>query len=116
MLLVEDNALIGLDAEDMLRSMGAREICVAHTLPAARAALAGGAVEVVVLDLLIGSERSEDLARELVEQNLPVVIASGLANTIQLPDDIRHIPVVAKPYSPVSLASAFRSLGILSSG
>lgn len=115
-LLVEDNALIGLDAEDMLRSMGAREICVAHTLPAARAALAGGAVEVVVLDLLIGSERSEDLARELVEQNLPVVIASGLANTIQLPDDIRHIPVVAKPYSPVSLASAFRSLGILSSG
>lgn len=114
-LLVEDNALIGLDAEDMLRSMGAREVCVAHTLPAARAALAGGSVEVVVLDLLIGSKRSDGLARELVQQELPVVIASGLANAVQLPDDIRHLPVVAKPYSPVSLASAFRTLGILSS-
>lgn len=114
-LLVEDNALIGLDAEDMLRAMGAREVCVAHTLPAARAALARGSVQVVVLDLLIGSERSEGLARELVEQDLPVVIASGLANTIQLPDDIRHLPVVAKPYSPVALETAFRTLGIVSS-
>lgn len=113
-LLVEDNALISLDAEDMLRAMGAREVCVAHTLPAARAFLARGAVQVVVLDLLIGSERSEELARELVEQELAVVIASGLANTIQLPDDIRHVPVVAKPYSPMTLETAFRTLGIVS--
>lgn len=115
-LLVEDNALIGLDAEDMLRAMGAREVCVAHTLPAARATLARGAVQVVVLDLLIGSERSEGLARELVARGLPVVIASGLANTIQLPDDIRHLPVVAKPYSPVTLETAFRTLGIVPPG
>lgn len=111
-LLVEDNALISLDAEDMLRAMGARDVHVVHTLAAARQVLDGPPVEVVVLDLLIGEDRSDGLAQELVARKMPVVFASGLANTMQLPDDIRHLPVVAKPYTSRSLAVAFRQVGL----
>ena len=111
-LLVEDNALVGLDAEDMLRLMGARAVIMAHTLASARQSLAGGSVELVVLDFLIGTERSEEFAREVQARGLPLVFASGLASTAQLPDDIRQIPVVTKPYSTASLAAAFAAVGI----
>ena len=105
-LLLEDDALICLDTEDMLISLGAAEVMVAHTIEEAEAILARHAVDVAVLDLVIGNHRAETLADRLVAAAVPVVFASGLGDPASLPEPLRGVPAVEKPYSGQALHAA----------
>jgi DNA-binding response OmpR family regulator len=104
-LLLEDDALISIDTEDMLRSLGAARVLVAHTIEEAEAILAKESVDAAVLDLLIGSGSCEDFAGRLVARPLPIVFASGLGEGV-LPEPLRAVPTVAKPYSSQALGAA----------
>ena len=105
-LLLEDDALISLDAEDMLLGIGASRVLVAHTVEEAEALLERESVDVAVLDLVIGSGRCEDFARRLVARPLPIVFASGFGGDGALPEPLRQVPTVEKPYSPQTLHAA----------
>jgi DNA-binding NtrC family response regulator len=110
-LLLEDDALISIDAEDMLRAIGAERVFVAHTLEAAAEIVAREAIDAAVLDVLIGRGRSDALARLLSGRRIPVVFASGFGD-MSMPDDLRHIPKVEKPYSGEALRLAFAAAGL----
>ncbi len=111
-LLLEDDALISIDAEDMLLSLGAARVLVAHTVGEAEAIVAREAVDAAVLDLLIGSERCEDFAGRLAARPLPIVFASGFGDKGTMPETLRDVPTVEKPYSPQALGDALaRALG-----
>jgi DNA-binding NtrC family response regulator len=105
-LLLEDDALISLDTEDMLLSLGAARVHVAHSLEEAESILAREVLDAAVLDLVIGSSRSEDLARRLVERSLPVIFASGYGEAGTATDGLEHVPTVRKPYSVQALQEA----------
>ena len=105
-LLVEDDGLISLDTEDMLLSLGAARVHVAHSLPEAEAIIARQKLDAAVLDVGIGSERSEELARRLVEQSMPVIFASGYDDVGALAGGLEHVPTVRKPYSAQALEAA----------
>jgi DNA-binding NtrC family response regulator len=105
-LLLEDDALISLDTEDMLMSLGAARVFVAHTIAEAESILARDTVDAAVLDLVIGSDRCEDLAQRLVSAPIPVVFASGFGDADSLPAALRTIPNVEKPYSSQALQAA----------
>ena len=109
-LLLEDDALISIDAEDMLLALGAARVFVSHTLDAAEAILGREPIDAAVLDLRIGNGRSEEFARALIARGIPFVFASGYADSTALPEDMRHVPTVEKPYSADILAQAFRAL------
>lgn len=105
-LLLEDDALISLDTEDMLMSLGAARVFVAHTIAEAEAILARETVDAAVLDLVIGSDRCEELAQRLVSAPIPVVFASGFGDAESLPLELRTVPTVEKPYSSQALQDA----------
>jgi DNA-binding response OmpR family regulator len=109
-LLLEDDALISIDAEDMLRTIGARQVLVAHTLEAAADLVGCEAIDGAVLDVMIGRGRSDALARLLTDRRVPVVFASGCGE-MSVPEDLRHIPKVEKPYSGEALRTAFAAAG-----
>lgn len=111
-LLLEDDALICIDAEDMLRALGAREVFVTHTVEAAEAVLAGDTIDAAVLDVAIGQGRSDGLARLLMRRAIPFVFASGYGDGSTLPEDLRHVPKVAKPYTGEELLAALVSVGL----
>jgi CheY-like chemotaxis protein len=110
-LLLEDDALISIDAEDMLRTIGAGQVFVTHTLEAAADILGREAIDGAVLDVLIGRSRSDGLARLLADRRIPVVFASGYGE-LSVPEDLRHIPKVEKPYSGEALQIAFAAAGL----
>lgn len=113
-LLLEDDALISIDAEDMLRSLGVSQVHVAHTLDEARAIAARERVDVAVLDLVIGHERCLDFAGDLLGARVPIVFASGMRDDAGLPETLRAAPTVDKPYSSQALHGALaRALGRL---
>lgn len=105
-LLLEDDALISLDTEDMLMSLGAARVHVAHSLDEAERVVAREEIDAAVLDLVIGSKRSEDFARRLVERSLPVIFASGYDDAGGVGDGLENVPMVQKPYSAEALEEA----------
>jgi len=110
-LLLEDDAIISIDAEDMLLSLGVRQVHVAHTVDQARAIAERERVDAAVLDLVIGHELCEAFAASLAAR-VPVILASGMRDLGNMPEALREAPTVGKPYSPQALQAALgRALG-----
>jgi CheY-like chemotaxis protein len=110
-LLLEDDALISIDAEDMLLSLGAARVLVAHSVEGAEAIAAAEPIDAAVLDLVIGNGSCADFAGRLAARPLPIVFASGFG-AAALPEALRAVPTVAKPYSRQALGAALsRALG-----
>ena len=111
-LLLEDDALISIDTEDMLMSLGVRRVYAAHTLEEAQAIVERETVDAAVLDLVIGHVRCEEFACRLVAARVPIVFASGMRDAASLPKALRDVPTVDKPYTSQALHRALaRALG-----
>ncbi|MGN2252147.1 response regulator [Frateuria sp. GZRe12] len=107
-LLVEDDALIRMDAADMLRELG-HEVVEADYGPDALAVLQARHVDVLVTDVglpgMSGTELAE-LARQ-VHPRIGLVFATGdteLANREGRPSGA----ILCKPYDGASLAESLR--------
>ena len=111
-LLLEDDALISIDAEDMLLTLGAGAVLVAHTLADAQALLGREPIDAAVLDIRIGNGRSDALALDLIARGIPFVFTSGYAADPDLAPGAEAVPVVGKPYVSESLVAAFAALPV----
>ena len=98
-LLLEDEFLIALDAEDILTSLGAAQVEIVNTLAAARAALENAGYDLALLDINVNGEMSFPVAERFVQANIPVVFASGYE--LREPPLLNGTPVpcVSKPYT-----------------
>ncbi|MBI1186616.1 MAG: response regulator [Alphaproteobacteria bacterium] len=107
-LLLEDEYMIALDAEDMLTAMGA-QVVIAATLEDADAKAATGSFDVAVLDVNINGQRSYELAARVKAAGVPIVFASGYElSAAQGPDPGLEALVLTKPYSQQRLGDTIR--------
>ena len=97
-LLVEDNPVIALEAEEMLTDLGARLVVSASTLRAAEDALSAHEFGFAMLDISVGCGTSFDFARRLSEARTPYVFASGYGDQVVLDSDHSASIVIQKPY------------------
>ena len=109
-LLLEDNLIIALDAEEMLARLGATRVITASSAVEAMACLAQDRPDFAVLDINLGNETSFGVATHLRELGIPHVFATGYGEEIGLPPEHAATPVVAKPYSVESLQWAIGQL------
>ncbi len=105
-LLVEDQVLIALDAEHALRQLGAAQVAIAPTRERALAEIAAAPPDVAVLDVNLGDGSSAPVAEKLLELKAPFVFATGYGDTAMIPESMRGVPVVRKPYGEKDLAAA----------
>ena len=105
-LLLEDEFLIALEAEDMLARMGAARIEIAQDLEEADRLLAENSFDVAMLDVNVNGRSSLGLASELKRRGVPVLFATGYElKSKSIPAD-DSIPYITKPYSADRLESA----------
>lgn len=109
-LLVEDSALIALDAEDSLREMGASDVVLAASNGVAGKAIDNGDIEFAVLDFNLGRENSLPTAERLRQEGIPFVFASGYGGDGTIPDRFSEIPIIVKPYGTSQMLQAFAEL------
>ncbi len=109
-LLLEDDALISIDAEDMLLALGAETVLVAHTLADAEALVGSERIDAAVLDIRIGAGRSDALALDLMARGVPFIFTSGYGRASDLAPGAEAVPVVGKPYAAAALVAAFSAL------
>lgn len=101
-LLVEDEAMVAMLAEGMLRALGAADVVSAHTLTDGLAA-AEEEIDAAVLDINLRGEMSFPIATRLSERAVPFVYATAYGASAV---DGRPAPVVTKPYDEAALAAA----------
>ena len=103
-LVVEDDALIALDVEAMLSGLGHEVLGIAATAAEAWALLDQGSPDLVLLDINLGHGPDFDLAHILRGLAIPFVFTSGYAAAEGLPDGLRDVPCLDKPFSQEALA------------
>lgn len=100
-LLVEDESLVAMLAEDMLLDLGC-EVVVAMRLDKALAHAQAEDFDLAVLDVNLGDARSYPVADLLLERCTPFLFATGYGQH-GLDAAYRTVPVLQKPYQAAPL-------------
>jgi CheY-like chemotaxis protein len=100
-LLVEDEPIIAMTAEDMLEELGCIVVETVATLAEALEAVARADFDVVLLDINLNGTESLPVADRLREAGRPFVVTTGYGSPAA-----GGAPVVAKPYRLRDLEAA----------
>lgn len=105
-LYLEDEILIGLDGELILKDIGFGTILLCHTLETAQTYLDNQEIDFALLDINLGDGRTSlTFAHRLRERGVPIAFASGYNRSEDLTADF-EAPVIVKPFSGVTIRSA----------
>ena len=105
-LLIEDNMIIALDTEEMLIELGVREVLVSGSVTQALRAIEKDRPDFAVLDFNLGEESSEPVARHLVREGVPFVLATGYSAKEVKFEELGARAILKKPYDKSDLAKA----------
>lgn len=108
-LLVEDNMIIAMDAEEMLRELGAKSVRAAGSVTHALQLLDEHLPDFALLDVNLGQETSFEIAERLLKLKVPFAFTSGYGEQAAFPDKYAQIKKLSKPYSAESLRTLFSS-------
>ncbi|HVY52516.1 MAG TPA: response regulator [Devosia sp.] len=77
-LILEDEGLVSILLEEIVRDMGARVVDVFATAREALKALASASYDCAILDVLVRDGSSMQVADALVERRIPFIFSSGV--------------------------------------
>jgi DNA-binding response OmpR family regulator len=103
-LVVEDEYYMADDLVRALESAGARPVGPFGSVRQALDAVERNGIDAAVLDLNLHGTRSDDLARQLAEAKIPILIVSGY-NEGALPAELRHLQRLEKPVDSRTIIS-----------
>ncbi|MFL9825015.1 HWE histidine kinase domain-containing protein [Rhodoplanes sp. SY1] len=102
-LLVEDTMIIALDAEDMLRRLGANAVRTAASVADALATVETRPPDFALLDVNLGAETSFSIATRLRALGVPFAFATGYGEHAAFPPEFAETPRLRKPYTAETL-------------
>lgn len=108
-LVVEDEVLLALSLEDHLRDHGWIVVGPYHDLATALAAADTEAFDCALLDVNLNGVMVFPLAENLIGRAIPFLFVTGYAPG-NLPEHLRAVPRVAKPYEGAVLMQALAAI------
>ncbi|MDQ8700317.1 response regulator [Hyphomicrobium sp. LHD-15] len=98
-LLVEDNFIIALDTEDMLRKLGVESVRVAASVSEALEFIAAKRPDFALLDVNLGDNKCFEIAGLLRGLGAPFAFATGYDDNDALLPEFADVTIVSKPYN-----------------
>lgn len=111
-LVLEDNFIIAMEAEDILRSLGVEHVEIASNLAEAGALIEAQSFDFAFLDVNLGKETSFDFAGILIVRGVTFGFVSGYGEDSIFPVALREIPRISKPFDESSMASLLATAGV----
>lgn len=105
-LVVEDNALLAITIEDMLKEAGAEVVGPAVTLDEAERCAAEESLSAALLDIRLEDEEVWPVARLLAKRGIPFVFSTGHYTSSTLPAEWTGRPILTKPVRPQKIIAA----------
>ncbi|MCA0199853.1 MAG: response regulator [Proteobacteria bacterium] len=105
-LIVEDDALVALNLQEFVESLGCAVIGPTGRLAEALDVLDRVPIDGAMLDINLHGEMVYPLAERLAERQIPMMFCSGHAFTQAVPSKFRSYPQVAKPMVEHTLRTA----------
>jgi light-regulated signal transduction histidine kinase (bacteriophytochrome)/CheY-like chemotaxis protein len=105
-LILEDNLIVALEAEDLLLSLGAASVVAVSTIAAATKVRETTSIDFAMLDINLGFENSLGFAASLRATKTPFLFASGYGEQKKVGESILAELTVSKPYDREALQSA----------
>lgn len=102
-LVLEDNFIIAMDAEEILRSLGIADVTIATNADQAMEILTRQALDFAILDVSLDEHTSFDVADVMLTRGMPFGFTSGYGDAELFPRHLRHIPRIDKPFNEKSL-------------
>lgn len=102
-LILEDQLVIAVGLEQMLTDAQVEDVITVSSEAEALKLLSSRKPDVAILDINLGTGTSLAVADELLRRNVPFLFATGYGESIIIPDHLKHVPVVRKPYNADSL-------------
>ena len=106
-LVLDDDLLIALDIEHMLRGAGAAHVvCVGNVVDALAALQNEPPFALAVLDISVGSDDSMAVPNLLKQRGIPFIFLTGMGDDDPRARQYPEAPVVDKPYRIETLLKA----------
>jgi CheY-like chemotaxis protein len=102
-LVVEDEPLVAMLAEEMLADLGHRA-AIKHGLKDGLAAVVSGAFDLALLDVNLNGSLSFPIADAAAERGIPVLFVTGFGREHM--EQLAGVSVLQKPYSSTDLQQA----------
>jgi CheY-like chemotaxis protein len=107
-LIVEDDFLQAANlAEVVEQELDAEPLAVASVSEALK--IIPDNIELAILDIEVSGGKSYPAARKLMQNDIPIIFVSANARA-SLPDDLKEIPFLSKPFVPGSLVRLSKTL------
>ncbi|HEV7321046.1 MAG TPA: hypothetical protein VGO04_20800 [Ensifer sp.] len=103
-LVLEDNFIIAMDAEEILASLGIPQVTIATSVDQAMELLSLQAFDFAILDVSLGDHTSFSVADAMLARGLPFGFTSGYGDSELFPSNLRQIPRIDKPFNERSIS------------
>jgi CheY-like chemotaxis protein len=110
-LIVEDEALVGMALEDALGFLGVDVVGVAGTVDEALERIEGDTFDGAILDVQLHGKDVLPVAESLKQHGIPFVFATGYGRS-GVPEKYRDALVLQKPFMPAELKDVLTQAGI----
>ncbi|WP_438752464.1 response regulator [Pararhizobium sp. O133] len=102
-LVLEDNFIIAMEAEDILKSIGVEHVEIATNLDQAGSLIDEQAFDFVLLDVNLGNGTSFAFADVLKARGTVFGFVTGYGESSIFPVGLRDIPRITKPFNEISM-------------
>ena len=106
LLIVEDEAFIAMDLEEMLHELRCEVVATASTVAIALACVRRGGIDGALLDSNLHGESVLPVAENLAGSAVPFILVTGYPRRASDPPLLREARRVSKPFSLSSLSAA----------
>lgn len=110
-LVLEDQFIIAMEAEDILRTLGVEHVEIATNLSQARELIETQCFDFALLDVNLGAETSFDFAGVLLARDAAFGFVSGYGEEVAFPPALRHIPRISKPFNETTVGALLAAAG-----
>ena len=109
-LLVEDNLVLAMDMVDSLTRLGAASVETAASIESGVRLASRNELDFAVLDMNLRGVVSFDIARTLIERQIPFLFVTGYGSSLDIPEEFAGVPILAKPIDEGTLSKTVQGL------
>ena len=109
LLVVEDNALIAMDLEEILKSYGCQVVGPSVSVREALSKLDDEDIDVAVVDYQLADGTAASLTKVLDERGIPYAICTGTSEDT-ISSLYPNTPILGKPYNSEDVSMVVNSL------